>query len=327
MEQLSSFGRSAALSRYFVLLAVVAMATSACGAADEPVEEPANGLIASVRKGEIHLIDARASIDRLVPHANGAWEVAWSPDGERLAFTRYHGQQPYPDLYTIRPDGKDRRLLLENASAPSWSPDGRRLVVTRSTCDEHPDACARELAPSDLYTVDADSGDVQRLTKDADEKLGSAWSPDGKSIAFIRPGKGISLTDADGEGLHQLWAGDAFASVGWSPDGSKLAFDFSPDDSQSLIDVAVLDVETGVETQLTRGPVENQAPAWSPDGNAIAFLAVTKCLKTGGCSAHEAKELWVMDADGKNARRLTEDGFGPPAWGTAAPPRRLQVTR
>jgi Tol biopolymer transport system component len=308
------------LTRYVALLAALSLVTCACGAAVEPADEPANGLIASADDRGIHLIDSQSSVDRLVPGTKGAWEVAWSPNGELLAFTRFGGQEPHPDLYTIRPDGTERRLLLKNASGPSWSPDGRRLVVTRSTCDEYPDACAQERAPSDLSTVDATSGEVQRLTTNADEKYGSAWSPDGRSIAFIRYGKGISVVHADGSGLRQLWTGDAFHWVAWSPDGSKLAFDFMPQGSQSLLDVAVLDVETGSKTDLTRGPVENLAPSWSPDGKAIAFLASTFCLKTGGCSAHEERELWMMDADGKNARRITKEGYGPPSWGTAAAP-------
>src|SRR5206468_232374 len=157
----------------------------ACGAADKPAAGPENGLIATASTDGIHLIDARGSLDRLVPRTEGDWEVAWSPDGRQLAFSRYHGKNPNADVYTIRPDGSGRRLVLRNAMSPSWSPDAKRLVVSRSTCDEHPTDCAQDRAPRDLYTVNLDGGDVRRLTSDPDEKYGPEWSPDGKWIAFV----------------------------------------------------------------------------------------------------------------------------------------------
>jgi TolB protein len=54
---------------------------------------------------------------------------AWSPDGQTIAFSRQGTeQQVIPDLWLVRPDGRDARLLLEGGLAPSWAPDGSSIA-------------------------------------------------------------------------------------------------------------------------------------------------------------------------------------------------------
>jgi Tol biopolymer transport system component len=71
-------------------------------------------------------------------------------------------------------------------------------------------------------------------------------------------------------------------------------------------DVHLLDLAGARYARLTIDPSNGMYPTWSPDGSRIAFMS----WRTG------ATELWVMNADGSDQRRLTET-----AWGDAIDPR------
>jgi Tol biopolymer transport system component len=93
----------------------------------------------------------------------------WSPTG-RIAYTRSRSSQ-LPEVWTIRPDGSDHRLLLENAYGPDWSPDGRRLVFVRR---------------GDLFVAGADGRNQRQLTRDPDHADAEPqWAPSGARIAAI----------------------------------------------------------------------------------------------------------------------------------------------
>ena len=73
-------------------------------------------------------------------------------------------------------------------------------------------------------------------------------------------------------------------------------------------DVHVINLDGTGDTRLTSDPADDGLPAWSPDGNRIAFAS----NRTG------AGDIYVMDADGSNVKRLTADPNVDdwPAWST-----------
>jgi TolB protein len=92
---------------------------------------------------------------------------------------------------------------------------------------------------------------------------------------------------------------DDFGAV-WSPDGTKIAFVSGRDGDR---DVFVMNADGSAARQLTQdrpspdgAPVNDQAPAWSPDGTRIAFVST----RDGG-----EPEIYVMGADGSDPQRLT----------------------
>ncbi|HEY5615349.1 MAG TPA: hypothetical protein VIL52_04940 [Bacteroidota bacterium] len=97
----------------------------------------------------------------------------------------------------------------------------------------------------------------------------AAWSPDGQTIAFLdlTAGKlGLYLVDTSGANLRLLYPGDAIG-VTWSPDNEWVAF-------SSLGNLYKIRVNGESKTQLTTIPGSIR-PAWSQDGQRIAFLSGT----------------------------------------------------
>jgi len=287
------------------ILALVVSVCAGCGTEETAGDKTESRLIASGEKG-VYLISPGGSGSRLIPGTDDVSEPAWSPDGDRIAFSAG------ADVYTARADWSERRLVLRGGFGPSWSPDGKRLAVMKDSCEGEPDpeACYDALGfenPADVYTVGADGNDVRRLTSAPGYDGDPDWSPDGKRIAFARE-DGVYLMNRDGSGVELSRAGD-FSNPVWSPDGEAIAAE------DSFKEIVVLDVEDGKVTNLTKRQGPDFAPAWSPNGKQIAFLANSRCLRTGRCTAHEQWEVWVMNADGSDQRRLTKGGFGAPAWG------------
>jgi serine/threonine protein kinase len=105
-------------------------------------------------------------------------------------------------------------------------------------------------------------------------------------------------------------------SAQWSPDGKKLAFSLGV---HGYSGVALYDPATK-ETELLIVPGKD--PRWSPDGRRIAFVRDCQSLRLEELTTPERKEqtrwardeeVWVMNADGTEPRRLARGGW--PSWG------------
>lgn len=157
-------------------------------------------------------------------------------------------------------------------------------------------------------------GQLSRLTNDGEYKQRPAWSPDGKWLCFTRHrGSAIFLvlTNAEGSNERRLTsrADPEFDAV-WSPTGKQLAFSFvktSP--NQGDLDIYFLTLansELKPFAVTLSGLTHEEAPAWSPDGQWIAFSAT----REGNQEIHVAK------ADGSEVHRLTNepDYDAHPAW-------------
>jgi TolB protein len=77
-----------------------------------------------------------------------------------------------------------------------------------------------------------------------------------------------------------------------------------------------MNVDSGEQRRLTRNGARNFAPAWSPDGRSIAFerrVGRVKYSRCSRCGRASGFEVWVMHADGSEARMLAQDG-AQPSW-------------
>ena len=114
--------------------------------------------------------------------------------------------------------------------------------------------------------------------------------------------------DWDGQNVRRLTHNsvDDFAPV-WSPDGDHIAFTSKRDGND---EVYVMDADGSNQTNVSRSPAAaDSRPAWSPDGKRLAFASNRD-------SAPDTFDIYVMNADGSEQKRLTDDPAfdSDPAW-------------
>ena len=140
----------------------------------------------------------------------------------------------------------------------------------------------------DIYTMDADGSNVERLTEHPERDQRGAFSPDGKTVAFVSQRDGdvaVWLIDADGANPRKLVKG---REPSFSPDGRRVVFTssaFHDNDEIYLID---LDGSNRVRLTDNRRKFDWFA-AWSPMGDRLAYNS----------EAFGGQELMVMRTDGR----------------------------
>ena len=123
-----------------------------------------------------------SDVRRVTTAPEGSFDGAprYSPDGDRLVFTRYDDSGSA--LFTVRTSGERLRQITSfalGAGDADWSPDGRRIVF-----EAYPSPSSR----GDVYVVRDDGTGLRNLTGNPDTN-GSGdpvWSPDGKQILFLQ---------------------------------------------------------------------------------------------------------------------------------------------
>lgn len=238
---------------------------------------------------------------------------SFSPDGSRMAY-EHDGV-----VWVMNSDGSNQHQVgWYYTYRPSWSRDGRRLVFHGIPPGQSGTA---------IFTSDPNGRDVKQVSLNMDGALAAmaSFSPDGSRIAFERSNH-IWLVNSDGTNEHAISADLDGQVPAWSPTGSEIVFQWAdlnpPYNSVGPGDdlYAVRPDGTGLR-QLTAMPGSDTAAAWSADGRRIAF----------GSQRHGNGELYVMNADGGGATRITNDGEtvyapfdGAPSWdptsGSGAPP-------
>lgn len=264
-----------------------------------------NGLIALTLKDragrlQIFTIHPDGTAERQLTFSDDNGRPAWSPDGRQIVYSSMRGNDVFVNI--MNADGSNSRTLCQG-EAPDWSPDGRKIAFSWQWS---------------IWTIDPDGRNRQRIAGSATAKRGPSWSPDSRQIAFIlirhpmsphdlKPQVGIMMADGSGErvltqghrmnvrigpdGARTMEPAEDANAPAWSPVSDEIAFWSGKEERGG--DIWIIRADGSGARQLTAAQPSDD-PSWSPDGREILF-------STG---RNGRNELWVMDKDGRNQRKL-----------------------
>jgi Tol biopolymer transport system component len=184
-----------------------------------------------------------------------------------------------------------------NATYPGTT--NGRLAFAMATDPQH-------LAAADIFTVIPNGEELQQLSDTPDFEACTAYSPDGKEIAFCAGAQaagGVSeIWRMKQNGTQQEQVTRLGARSLWpdfSPNGTRIVFMSQPVGAPTgtPFQLYLINRDGGDLVQLTATTWTNEEPAFAPDGSKIAYLST----ESG------AMQVWVMNADGSDRKQLTFD--------------------
>ncbi len=226
-----------------------------------------------------------------------AWIQVWTPDGERLIFSRPRQPGgPFGMVLLELKTGIEHSLTppvsgMTGERTPALSPDGRRLVFQRRILAGEGDLFVLDLKPD--FTA---AGPPRQIT---DEKCcleAPSWTRDGKEIVFVSWKNGTRRLARVPVGGGPIRFDPRVPAVGFAPriapDG-RLVFH----DSAMVGNIFRVDLKepSAGAKRLIASSRQDGSPAYSPDGKWIVFSS-----DRGG-----SRQLFICDSEGRAARQLT----------------------
>ncbi len=234
-------------------------------------------------------IDPNARVAKVVLTERGRIEAPnWTRDSKSLIFTR-EGR-----LWTIPAEGGQATAIdIGDVSgctgSHGLSPDGKMLAMT---CAKGPQPGAR------IYIVPS-SGGAPRMINENPNSWFHSWSPDGKTIAFTRPGPGslnVYSISVDGGAEKALTTGNGVSDdPDYSPDGKYIYFN---SDRSGAMEIWRMAPDGSRPEQVTFDGLSSWTPHPSPDGNSILILSYGKGV-TGHPANRDVTLRIVNASDGK----------------------------
>jgi Tol biopolymer transport system component len=253
--------------------------------------------------GSLFIIDGNSKTLTLVKQSEEFLELAWKYDGTEITYRRFGPR--WSELHSIGPGGGTESIVYSvdaHNGFPAWSRDGRLAYWFNGS---HP-SCALGTCS---WSVFIDNSPF--FTDAMCAQTRPAWSPDSRFLAISMldsTSQGslyrVSLSDTamlpllQGQGAYNA---EIFSDPIYSPDGTRIAFTKWGSGLDQTSEIWIMNADGTNPSRLTSGHYD-WYPAWSPDGNKIAF------------GRGYPDNIFLMDSDGTGVTQVTRSGGQYPTW-------------
>jgi Tol biopolymer transport system component len=255
------------------------------------------GIVSVSQEFALYTVPAAGGKAAAVKIGGYATQPRWSPDGKRIYYIDEDGQIAFipaegGNAFKVPIQSATDFQIRTGSAGLAISPDGHRIAFS---------ATKRGIPATSIWTLPIDGGAPMRLTGGSESfnDVFPSWSPDGRSIAFVRSHKDdrywlglraeiYTLPAAGGEAQRITDETDEvnYQPIAWSPDGTMLAYvsrdvtylarDWKPaagswDVWDGSLKVYSLRERRSRAVTRVQGTIVNAELAWSPDSRRIAY--------------------------------------------------------
>lgn len=219
-----------------------------------------------------------------------------SPDGSKLAFTTFaKGQPGIVEIDTIT--GREIRFYNQQASmnaTPNFTPDGKEVFYSSTAAGGKAQIYASNLDGTNFRRISvANAIQVEpKINPKNPSELAFVTGPKNQQIFRMNTegGNVERLTNGEGEASNPAW----------HPDGQHLLFSWTRGYATGNFNVFLMDVATHEFDQLTSGAGKNENPNWGPDGRHIVFMSTRTGRKEVWTMLANGTQLTRLTSTGNN---------------------------
>ena len=265
-----------------------------------PGQQPAKVAI-TIRKDS----NEREKILRSI--SDGATDLAVSPNGKEIALVA-HG-----DVYVVAPEQKTARRITNTAEQErgvSFGEEGKSLYYAAERDGEWAIWKTELVRKEDKYFTFSYETKETRVTKKGQTCFQPQVSPDGKWVAFLRDRTEFVIRSTSGSKEKSLLKGanysyqDGDQEFEWSPDSRFILVNYEADGGWNNSDVAMVDIESGKVTDLTRSGYSDGSFRWALGGKAMTWMSDKLGYRSHGSWGSEG-DIFVMFFDPKTLLEFT----------------------